>query len=182
MAGKLLWHTTMSLDGFIARPDDAVGWVFRHFTSSEAVDEVIATTGAVLAGRRWYDRDTAVQKPDGWQEIYGGAWSGPVFVLTHRPFVSDNPMIKVVSEGIEHAVASALDAAGGKNVVVFGSSLNQQCIEAGLLDEILIHLVPVLLGDGVRFFGRPGADELDLETVSVTRQGQMTDLRFRVRK
>ena len=66
--------------------------------------------------------------------------------------------------------------------MIFGANLAEQCIHEGLIDEILVHLLPILLGDGVRFFGRSGAAPVDLETTSVTRAGQVTNLRFRVLK
>ena len=81
MVGRVLVHATMSLDGFIAGPDDAVDWVFEYVEPSAADDEVIKTTGAMLGGRRSYD----VGKTDAGKESgapYGGAWTGPVFVLT----------------------------------------------------------------------------------------------------
>lgn len=67
-----------------------------------------------------------------------------------------------------------------KNVVVFGANVARQCIGHGLLDEIVVHLAPVLLGDGVRLFGGPGTRRVDLERTSVAQSGQLTDLRFRV--
>lgn len=81
MVGRVLVHATMSLDGLIAGPDDAMDWVFEYVEPSAADDEVIKTTGAMLAGRRSYD----VGKRDAGKESgapYGGAWTGPVFVLT----------------------------------------------------------------------------------------------------
>jgi hypothetical protein len=81
MVGRVLVHATMSLDGFIAGPDDAMDWVFEYVEPSAANDEVIKTTGAMPGGRRSYD----VGKRDAGKESgapYGGAWTGPVFVLT----------------------------------------------------------------------------------------------------
>jgi hypothetical protein len=81
MVGSVLVHATMSLDGFIAGPDDAMDWVFEYVEPSAADDEVIKTTGVMLGGRRSYD----VGKRDAGKESgapYGGAWTGPVFVLT----------------------------------------------------------------------------------------------------
>jgi len=83
MASKVLWHVTMSVDGFIAGPDDAMDWALQYPSEpNPAVEEVIQTTGAILAGRRWYD--VATSRYGGRAGIYGGAWTGPVFVLTHR--------------------------------------------------------------------------------------------------
>jgi dihydrofolate reductase len=73
-----------------------------------------------------------------------------------------------------------LAAANGKNLLVLGGSVVGQCLDAGLLGEILIHLAPILLRDGVQFFDTPTMREIRLETVSVARSGSLTDLRFRV--
>src|SRR6266571_2067840 len=152
--GKVLWHVTMSVDGFIAGPGGDMDWIFAHASGpNAAVDEVIQTTGAILAGRNSYavgEKDAG--KPSG--APYGGAWTGPVFVLTHRPPAAPHdPTITFLSGDIHSAVATALEAADGKNIVVFGANVANQCLDAGLVDELLIHLAPVLLGDGVRLFG-----------------------------
>lgn len=180
--GKVIWNFTMSLDGFIAGPDDAMDWVFRYDGPNPAVDEVIESTGSVLAGRRSYDvGNREGQRPEA-GEVFGGAWTGPEFVLTHHaPDVAD-PTVTFLSDGVRTAVATALDAADGKDVLLIGADLAQQCIEAGLIDEMVVLVVPILLGDGVRFFGRPGAAPVDLEPISVTRGGPTTNLRFRVVK
>lgn len=189
--GKVVWHVTMSLDGFIAGADDAMDWVFEHHTEpSPVAEDAIRTTGAVLAGRRWYDlaislsgnsRALAAGIRRGTEGIYGGAWTGPVFVLTNRPpSAPDDPAITFLSDGVENAVATSLAAANGKNVVLFGSTIPRQCVAAGLVDEILIHLAPVLLGDGIRLYGAPGAGRVSLNQIHVGRSGKVLDLRFRV--
>lgn len=93
-----------------------------------------------------------------------------------------NPTITFLAGDVRGAVARALEAAAGKNVVIIGANVAQQCIDEGLVDEILAHLAPLLLGDGVRLFGRPGSPPIDLEATSVTQSGQVTNLRFRVVK
>jgi dihydrofolate reductase len=175
--GNVIWHVSMSLDGFIAGPGDAMDWAFEYAEPSAVADEVIRTTGAVIAGRHSYD----VGERDE-QEVYGGAWTGPQFVLTHNPpdDAAKNTTITFLSGDVRSSVVTALAAAGGKNVVVIGANLARQCIEEGLIDEIIVHLVPVLLGDGVRFFERPGAEKVTLERMSVAESAQVTDLRFRV--
>jgi len=179
MAGKVLYHVTMSLDGFIAGPGDSMDWLVSYRGPAPAgADEVIRTTGAVLAGRRLYDQ--GLSQPG--QRPYGGAWSGPVFVLTHHPPAADDPSVTFLSGGVRDAVATALEAAGGRNVVLFGASIPRQCIEESLLDEILVHVMPVLLGDGVRLFAKGSAAPVRLEKVSVAESGQLTDLRFLVVK
>lgn len=128
--------------------------------------------------RRWYDVATA--KYDGRQGIYGGAWSGPVFVLTHEPPAApDDKEIVFLSAGLDDAVATARAAAGEKNLGIFGAKLARQTLLAGLLDEIIIHLVPVVLGDGIRFYDSPDTAHIALEPVDVSRAGRTTDLRLR---
>jgi dihydrofolate reductase len=87
-----------------------------------------------------------------------------------------------ITEGIDAAVASAMDAAGGKNVGILGANLAKQCLDRGLLDEIIIHLAPVLVGDGVRLFDAPGGQRVRLEPTHASRTGPLTDLRFSVRQ
>jgi dihydrofolate reductase len=170
----------MSLDGFIAGPDDDMDWVFEYASfANPVVVESIQTTGAFLGGRRSYN----VGKRDVGKEsggAYGGRWSGPVFVLTHNPPEDDE--VTFLSGDIRKAVATALAAADGKNVMVTGADVGRQCIEEGLIDEILVHLPPVLLGNGVRLFGGPGFERVNLERIGLSVYGPTTDLRFRVLK
>jgi dihydrofolate reductase len=173
-------HHTISLDGFVAGPDDSMDWAFAYGEPTSLGDETMTRIGAVVAGRRWHQ--LAKERWDGVDGIYGGNWDGRVFVLTHRPDDDPgDPRISFVSEGIARAVAAAQEAAGERDVGIFGGSLTQQCLEAGLLDEIVLHIAPVLLGSGVRLFGDAGADQVELERVSVGEADQLTDLRFRVR-
>lgn len=88
---------------------------------------------------------------------------------------------KFVTDGIGSAVARAKTAAGEKNVVL-GANTAQQCLDAGLLDEIPVHVAPVLVGDGVRLFARGGGKPIKLEKTVAAESGQLTDLRFRVHK
>jgi dihydrofolate reductase len=177
---RVVWHVTMSLDGFIAGPDDAMEWAFEHGGGSAMADEVRTTTGAILAGRRWYE--VATRKYGGRGGIYGGAWSGPVFVLTHRPpEAPQDPEITFLSEDVEPAVATARAAAGnGNNLEIFGADVARQCLDAGLLDDVVVHLAPVLLGDGVRLYAVPGGARVDLDRTDLEAAGQTTSLRFRV--
>jgi dihydrofolate reductase len=188
---SVIWHVTMSLDGFIAGTHDSMDWAVSQWSDggestvdidvqrSSVAEEVLNGAGAILGGRRWYD--VAVNKFEGYDGIYGGQWRGPVFVLTHRPAEADHhPAITFLSDELGDAVAAATDAAAGKNVVVFGASLALQCLRAGLLDEIVIHLVPVLLGDGVRLIDAPDLGTIALDRTRVATSGQITDLRFAV--
>jgi dihydrofolate reductase len=175
----VVWHVTMSLDGFITGPDDAMEWAFAVSGPSAMADEVMNSTGAIVAGRRWFD--VATSRYSGVAGIYGGAWTGPVFVLTHRPAeIQDDPTVTVCSDGIANAVAAARRAAGDKNVEIFGANTAHQSLDAGLLDEIAVHIAPVMLGDGVRFYGGPDAATVALERTELAASGPMTDLRFAV--
>ena len=178
--GKVVWSATMSLDGFIAGPGDAMGWVFDHSGPNPVVDQVMRDTGAVLAGRRSYDVGRRAERPE-LKEAFGGGWSGAQFVLTHRPHDPD-PANTFLSGDIRDAVALALAAAGGKDLNIIGADVARQCLEAGLIDEIVVFVAPVLLGDGVRLFGRPGQSPYELEPLEVSRAGQVANLRFRMRK
>jgi dihydrofolate reductase len=190
--GRVVWHITMSLDGFIAGPDDSMDWVVREWTDgggntrdieverSTTADDVLRSAGAILGGRRWYD--AARRLYDGVNGIYGGQWRGPVFVLTHRPpDDAANDSVTFLSTPLADAVPSALQAANGNNVVIFGADLARQCLHAGLLDEIVIHLAPVLLGAGVRLYDSIGTDPITLTRTALATTGQLTDLRFRTR-
>ena len=170
----VLWHVTMSLDGFIAATDGDFGWMDVAAERDEAAEEVIRTTGAFLAGRR----SLGTGEPP-----YGGAWTGPTFVLTHDPpEAARYPAITFLSGSARDAVRTALAAANGGNLVVSGADVVRQCLEEELVDEIQIHLVPVLLGDGVRLFDRAGTGWIRLERTGLAASGQVTDLRFRVMK
>ena len=174
---RVIWHTMMSLDGYIAGPDDSMDWAREQPGGSALADETRDRIGAIVAGRRWYD--LATERWDGRHGIYGGKWDGPVLVLTHRPPETwDDAGISFVSGGIEDAVAKARERAGDKAVGLFGANIARQGIEAGLVDEIVVHVAPVLLGGGVRFYGGDGAPHVRLE-----RDGdeQVADLRLRVR-
>jgi dihydrofolate reductase len=176
----VLWHTLMSLDGFIAGPDDDMRWAFEvELGPDETIDEVVRATGALLVGRRTQDVEDREQPG-----FYGGAYRGPFFVLRHDP-PAEPPVVKGVTGqfldvGIEEAVAIAEQAAAGRNIGVLGATVARQCLEAGLLGEILVHVAPVLLGDGVRLFDRPGGQAVKLEPISVRESGQSTALRFSV--
>jgi dihydrofolate reductase len=138
--------------------------------------------GAMLIGRRTYEVAKRQRDADelGGKE-YGGGWSGPVFVLTHRPPEPPDPADMFLTGDIGEAVATARSAAGGKNLEILGADVAGQCLRRGLVDEILVYVLPVLLGDGIRF-SSPGLARIDLEPVSSTRSGAVTILRFRVRK
>ena len=171
----------MSLDGFIAGPDDAMGWVFAYDDPNPVIGETISSTGALLVGRRTFDAGRKPGQPEEATKPFGGAWSGPQFVLTHRPPAHEpDESITFLSGDIGAAVATARAAAAGRNVLVLGAQIARECLEAGLMDDILVLVAPILLGDGVRLFGVPPAPSVPLETVKVTQAGQITNLYYRV--
>ncbi|MEU5686029.1 dihydrofolate reductase family protein [Streptomyces venezuelae] len=171
--GKVVVNRAMSLDGFIAGPDHAMDWIFEYLTA-DAFPEVMAATGAMLVGRGTYEVAKRMAEQDA---AYDG---GAQFVLTHEPPDEPDPAVTFLTCGIEEAVATARDAAGGKNVEILGADVAAQCLRRGLVDEVLVYVLPVLLGDGVRF-SPPSLGRIDLEPFANTQSGAVTMLRFHVR-
>jgi dihydrofolate reductase len=177
----IVLHVAMSLDGFIAGPGHDMSWTggAEYDTSSPFADDVARATGAVLAGRGWYEAATAAGE-DAVAGIYGGAWSGPVIVLTHDPEqLAGAPGIET-AEDLEQGLARATELAGDRDVGVFGGEVARQVLALGRLDEIAVQIVPVVLGDGVPLFGRGPAPRVRLERVHVGTSGALTDIRYRV--
>jgi dihydrofolate reductase len=196
---QVLTGASMSIDGYISGPDESgFEHLFKWYSSGDVevpttVPEmtlqmteasagrwrtVLDMTGALVVGRKLFD---AV-----------GGWGGnhpmglPVVVLTHREPPADWPAenpFTFVSEGIEAAIAKAGELAGGKVVGVNGGEIASQCVDAGLLDEIWVDLVPVILGGGTPFFASLGSAPVELEgPLDVTEGRDVTHLRYRVRK
>lgn len=179
---KVVGGMTLSLDGFYS---DAAGDIGRLYPDLAAMDrsemmrEEIRNTGAVVMGRKSYD----MANPDSFADSY--EYQVPIFVLTHRvpakmPKMNARLTVSFVTDGIQTAMARARAAAGERNVVLIGGSANRQCLEAGLVDELHIGLMPVLLGDGPRFFTPGDAARLQLEKSRLFEDGERTDLWYRV--
>ena len=183
--GRVVVNRAMSLDGFIAGPGDAQDWIFDFMANdTPGQKEAAAATGAMLVGRRTVEvgsRREADQERGTESRDEGYPFYGPVFVLTHRPPDPPDPDVTYLTGDIGEAVATALKAAGGKDLQILGADVAGQCLQRGLVDEILVNVLPVLLGDGIRF-SAPGLARIDLEPVSSTQAGAITILRFRVRK
>jgi dihydrofolate reductase len=185
---------SMSLDGYIAGPNDVPGntggdgfgrlheWFvapdgeFRRpdGLAGEFMDEMNAT-GAVLVGRR------TVEQVDHWKGDHHGV---PIFVPSHRPpgpSVADYPLVTYVTDGIASAMAQARAAAGDRNVMVHGAYTAQRALEAGVLDELQIHQIPVLFGNGLRQFDVLPS-RVELEIVRVIDTPEATHIRYRVRR
>lgn len=160
-AGKVLWHFSMSLDGFVAGPGHRTDWMPDATNRPGLVDEYVATTGAILGGRDGWD---AFPDPSA---TYGGAWTGPLFVLTHHPEdASPAEGVTFLDCGLAEAVEIARRAANGKNVEVLSPTIGRQLLALGLLDEIDLHVLPVLLGDGIRLYDDPGGAPVPLTLVN----------------
>lgn len=200
--GKVGTGFSMSLDGFIAGPGDDVQQVFRWYfsgdtefsfpgagdrwsmkvssASAQVLQETVAAAGALVTGRRQFDITS------GWDGRH--PLDVPVFVVTHRPAPQEwrdshpDAPFTFVSEGVVAAIEKAQKVAGDKMVVVDGASIVQQAIRAGLVDEIGVELVPVLLGQGVRYFDNLGREPIQLELTRAVEGTGVTHLRFRVVK
>jgi dihydrofolate reductase len=172
--GKVLWHFTMSLDGFVAGPNHSMDWMSGTSFRPGLIEEYAVTTGAVLGGRDGFDAYPDVSA------IYGGAWEGPVFVLTHHPEdAQPSRGVTFLSCDVAEAVRIGLEAADGKNLEVFSASIGRQLLERGLIDEIDLHIAPVLLGDGIRLYDNPGGVPVRLELVNGEDPAAALNVRYR---
>ncbi len=169
----------MSLDGFIAGPGGDASWMTEYLGPNPLVDDVIPRIGALLVGNRTFRGDDPHKGTDKEGKPFGGGWDGPQFVLTHHAPATPVPGVTFVGD-LGSGLAAAKAAAGDKYVNVLGASTARQCLDAGVLDEILVLIAPVLLGDGTRLFDRPGGDKVRLERVSMSQAAQATNLWLRV--
>jgi len=181
-AGQVVVNRAMSLDGFIAAPGHVMDWgagrTLADFVDPDDFREIAAATGAMLVGRRTSDVGDRMKAEEPGSVDY--PFSGPVFVLTHRPPEPPGPGVRYLSGDIGEAVATASRAAGGKNVEVLGADVAGQCLRRGLVDELLVYVLPVLLGTGISI-SAPGMPRIDLEPLSIARSGAATILRYRPR-
>jgi dihydrofolate reductase len=195
VVGKVTSNISMSLDGFITDPNASVGtplegndpgrlsdWQFDAKTETDAaiVDEIFGSTGAVLMGKRMFDVGF---EPWGDPPPYGM----PVFIVTHEeraPMpMQGGTTYTFVTDGIEAALELARAAAGDKNVGVWGgANIMRQYLKAGLLDEMNIHLVPLLLGGGIRLFEGLSPEGIELRRLSSIETPGATHFRFEVVK
>ncbi|HEU5199632.1 MAG TPA: dihydrofolate reductase family protein [Ktedonobacterales bacterium] len=175
---------TLSLDGFMNDRNGDISRLYPDFDAlhgTEMLQEEIRMTGAVVMGRRSYEMAEG--------DLTGYEYQVPIFVLTHYPPVqrpkgeNDQLTVTFVTDGIERVIERAKAAAGDKQVtVVGGANTAQQCLRAGLVDEIHLGIVPVLLGAGLRFFDPLVDEQMKLERTRVFESATRTDLWFRVLK
>ncbi len=202
--GKVVFNMTMSPDGFVAGPNDSpenglgdggdtlFNWYFSGDTeitisegtpvlkvsaqSAKLLKEAFETYGAGVWGRRTFDIARA----------WGGHPPGtPCFIVTHsvpQEWVKEGSPFTFVTDGVESAIRQAKEAAGDKDVVICTASILQQCLKAGLVDEIYIDVAPVLLGSGVRLFDNLGTEPIELESIRAVGAPGVTHLGFRVVK
>jgi dihydrofolate reductase len=183
VAGVLL-DMAISQDGFVGVPgtDDPglYDWYFDPSPASRpVVDELVETTGAIVLGRGAYGTG---EDAEGWEET---PYAVPHFVVTHRPPARrvDGPVQFVfVTDGVEAAVARAREAAGDRYATIGGGAdVARQCLAAGLVDEVQLHVVPLLLGAGLPLFDGAGP-ALRLAKLRVVDAPNVTHLRYRVER
>jgi len=203
--GKVNVELSMSLDGFVAgpndNPDNGLGdggdalfaWyengdtefplpgtdMVFHVSSASAnyLREEWGSLGAMICGRRMFDIARA------WGGYPPGG--GTCFVVTHHPpqeWIKPGSPFVFVTDGIESAIRQAQQVAGDRTVSVSSASIMQQAVQAGLLDEILVDLTPVLLGSGVRLFDHLGRAPIQLEQIAVVQGKGVTHIKYRVVK
>ena len=202
--GKVTFNMTMSLDGFVAGPNDGpenglgdggdglFNWYFSGDTevfmsegvpplkvskqSAEILKEAISTYGAGVWGRRTFDIAHA----------WGGNPPGsPAFIVTHnvpQEWVKEGSPFIFVTDGVESAIRQAKKAAGDKDVVICTPSILQQALKAGLVDEIHVDVAPILIGGGVSLFNQLGIGPINLECIRALQTPHVTHLGFRVVK
>jgi dihydrofolate reductase len=180
--GNVIVGATMSLDWFMNDRNGDVSRLYADFEAlhkTEMLQEEIRITGAAVMGRHTYDMAEG--------DLTDYEYQVPIFVLTHSipkqvtKGQNDHLTVSFVTDGIESAIEKAKAAAGDKHVmVVGGANTAQQCLRAGLVDEIHIGMVPVLFGEGLRFFEPHFNEQLELERTRVFESATRTDLWFRV--
>ena len=176
---KLLYSVTMSLDGFIAGPGGDMSWMTPYLGPNPLVDDLVPRIGALLVGRNTMGGDDPHRGTEKEGKAFGGGYEGPQFVLTHRPPADPVPGVTFVTD-FAAAVAAAKAAARDKYVNVMGATVARQCIEAGVLDEVLTLIAPVLLGDGVRLFAHSGGRTVRLDRLTQTEAPLATNLWYRL--
>lgn len=185
--GKVIAGMTLSLDGYINDQHGSVDTLYRDFSElhdAPSFQEMIKNTGAAVMGRHAYE----MADPFAWaNDDY--EFQTPIFVLTHTPpakYPKGNGRLSFtfVTDGIESAISRAKKAAGDKDVqVIGGANTIQQCLKAGLCDELQIDIMPVLLGKGIRLFENIDTDKIKLERTKIELTTPVrTSITFRVMK
>ncbi len=189
---------TISIDGYVAGPNQSLAeplgeggerlhrWMFEERDANAAAVEAITAAGAYVMGRNMFGGGRG-----GWDQEWTGWWGddppyhAPVFVLTHHPRaplpMQGGTTYHFVTDGIESALASAREAAGDADVAIAGGAATiNQYLSAGLIDELRLHVAPLVLGAGARLF--EGVGGLDLERLDLGGTELVTHLTYRVRQ
>jgi len=194
--GKVLTHMTMSLDGYIADPDDGPGELFDWYeagevsvaspnadvafdvdeASAEVLGELTEDVGALVSGRRLFDI------AGGWNDTHPSG--APVVVVTHSApaDAAERWPTTTFVDGVEAAIAKAREIAGDKDVTIASANVIQQALDLGLVDDVCVSLVPVLFGEGVPYFSRLDRGHLLLEDPVVVQGRRALHLRYPVRR
>jgi len=194
--GKVLSHMTMSLDGFIADPNDQVDELFEWYevgdvtiptpnkdvtfkvdkSSAKMLRGLTGSSGAIVAGRHLFD----IAK--GWGDHHPAG--SPVVVVTHNPPADAAQKFPrtIFVNGVEAAIAKAKEIAGDKDVNIASPKIIQQALDLGLVDEVCISLVPVLFGEGIPYFSNLAHGHQLLEDPVVTQGHRALHLRYPVRR
>jgi dihydrofolate reductase len=176
---QVLVHATVSLDGFMADPDGGIDWMFGFPSApedDEVVQRILAQIGAVVGGANTTQTINDDELP------YGGILRVPVYLMTHTahdPIVRDDVTYTFVVDSIADAVELARQAAGERWVSLLGGSIARQCLARGLVDEIVLHVVPILLGRGIPLFAGLDAP-VRLERLDTEAFASEIHLRYRV--
>jgi dihydrofolate reductase len=194
---KVLTHMCMSLDGFVAQPDDNPAELFDWYWNGEVVvpsaqpnmrfsvdaavapmlRELTSGCGAIVAGRRLFDQT------DGWGDRHPAG--APVVVVTHRP-PPENAATRfprtTFTGSVEEGIKAAKEMAGERFVTIASADIIQQAVNLGLVDEICISQVPVLFGTGIRYFGELVGGHVMLEDPAVVEGTRALHLRYAVRR
>ncbi|MFC7621425.1 dihydrofolate reductase family protein [Microlunatus sp. GCM10028923] len=186
---------TMSLDGFVAYPDDSVGQLFEWYTNGDVevrpAGYPITFRMSAASAEYWHRNETEGVFVCG-RGIFDHAngWGGrppndsPTFVITHRPPPADWPPVPdapfTFVDSVESALDQARDVAAGRDINVAGPSIAQQCLNLGVLDELRVDLVPILIRDGVRYFDKIENEHTHLELLQLVEGTRVTHLRYRV--
>jgi len=188
--GIVICDMSMSLDGYVTGPNDSRenpfgdgagtlhDWLLKDPTADDRaiLDEALAGCGAVVMGRRSFDKN---EGDGGWGDG-GPVGDLPVFVVTHHaPTATHPPVYRFVTDGVKSAIEQAKAAAGGKSVGLHGATVMQQGLPLGLVDEIYVHVIPILIGGGTRLFDTLPSG-IELERISAIATPKATHLRFRV--
>jgi dihydrofolate reductase len=193
--GKVRSHMTMSLDGFIANPDDTPGELFDWYSaggvsvdsgnddvafevdeaSADALRELTEQSGALVAGRRLFNMT------DGWGDAH--PIGAPVVVVTHEPPAdADRWPNTTFVDGVEPAIAKAKEIAGEQHVVLASPNVIEQALDLGLVDEVCVSLVPVLFGEGIPYFAKLDRGHVMLEDPVVVQGTRALHLIYPVRR